>query len=66
MREQKDEQKVEQKVEQKDERPGGPGRVPMADCVLCGKPTDYPETVRGVVHCPVCEWQEGQRTACSG
>ncbi|CAM5551165.1 hypothetical protein SSPIM334S_04137 [Streptomyces spiroverticillatus] len=46
------------------EQPADP--TPMADCVLCGKPTEYPETVRGIVHCPVCEWQEAQRTACSG
>ncbi|RYJ28375.1 hypothetical protein CU044_2792 [Streptomyces sp. L-9-10] len=37
-----------------------------ADCVLCGKPTEYPETVKGATLCPVCEWQEAQRTACSG
>lgn len=46
--------------------PGGGGAVAMAACVLCGKPTEYPETVRGIVHCSVCEWQEAQRTACSG
>jgi hypothetical protein len=37
-----------------------------ADCVLCGEPTEYPETVRGATLCPVCEWQEAQRTACPG
>lgn len=37
-----------------------------ADCVLCGEPTEHPETVRGATLCPVCEWQEAQRTACSG
>ncbi|MEV7868730.1 hypothetical protein AB0P17_22150 [Streptomyces sp. NPDC088124] len=37
-----------------------------AECVLCRKPTEHPETVRGVTLCPVCEWQEAQRTACSG
>ncbi|NUK08731.1 hypothetical protein HRW23_23060 [Streptomyces lunaelactis] len=42
---------------------GGP---PFADCVLCRKPTEYPESVKGATLCPVCEWQESQRTACSG
>ncbi|GAA3731672.1 hypothetical protein GCM10023082_31630 [Streptomyces tremellae] len=37
-----------------------------ADCVHCGEPTEYPETTRGATLCPVCEWQEGQRLACSG
>ncbi|MEU3183704.1 hypothetical protein ABZ707_05730 [Streptomyces sp. NPDC006923] len=37
-----------------------------ADCVLCGEPTEHPETVRGATLCPVCEWQEAQRMACSG
>jgi hypothetical protein len=40
--------------------------VPYADCVQCGEPTEYPETTRGATLCPVCEWQEGQRLACSG
>lgn len=39
---------------------------PFAECVLCRKPTEYPESVKGVTLCPVCEWQEAQRTACSG
>ncbi|MDJ0340689.1 hypothetical protein QMK19_20735 [Streptomyces sp. H10-C2] len=39
---------------------------PRADCVLCGKPTEYPATQPGLTMCPVCEWQEAQRTACSG
>ncbi|MEU2112770.1 hypothetical protein [Streptomyces sp. NPDC019507] len=45
-----------------------PGRDggPFADCVLCGEPTEYPESVKGATLCPVCEWQEAQRTACSG
>ncbi|MER5767239.1 hypothetical protein [Streptomyces sp. NPDC001985] len=42
---------------------GGP---PFAECVLCREPTEYPESVKGATLCPVCEWQEGQRTACSG
>ncbi|MER6917309.1 hypothetical protein ABT354_37180 [Streptomyces sp. NPDC000594] len=42
---------------------GGP---PFAECVLCREPTEYPESVRGATLCPVCEWQEAQRTACSG
>ncbi|WP_167368004.1 hypothetical protein [Streptomyces agglomeratus] len=37
-----------------------------AECVLCREPTEYPESVKGVVYCPVCAWQEAQRTACSG
>ncbi|MCT2545059.1 hypothetical protein [Streptomyces atratus] len=39
---------------------------PYAECVLCRKPTEYPESVKGITLCPVCEWQEAQRTACSG
>ncbi|MFD7708674.1 hypothetical protein ACFV6E_11025 [Streptomyces sp. NPDC059785] len=42
---------------------GGP---PFAECVLCRKPTEYPESYKGITLCPVCEWQEAQRTACSG
>jgi hypothetical protein len=38
----------------------------LADCVLCGEPTEYPASTRGATYCPVCEWQEAQRTACSG
>ncbi|MGX1911411.1 hypothetical protein ACWIID_21465 [Streptomyces phaeochromogenes] len=38
----------------------------FAECVLCQKPTEYPESYRGITLCPVCEWQEAQRTACSG
>ncbi|MGW2613235.1 hypothetical protein [Streptomyces sp. NPDC001500] len=39
---------------------------PFAECVLCGKPTEHPESYKGITLCPVCEWQEAQRTACSG
>ncbi|MEV5789689.1 hypothetical protein ACFWA4_16435 [Streptomyces sp. NPDC060011] len=39
---------------------------PYAECVLCRKPTEYPESYKGVTLCPVCAWQEAQRTACSG
>lgn len=39
---------------------------PRAECVLCRAPTEYPETRPGIVLCPVCEWQEAQRSACSG
>lgn len=39
---------------------------PFADCVYCGKPTEYAAARRGVTLCPVCEWQEAQRGACSG
>ncbi|MCX5011072.1 hypothetical protein OG765_08740 [Streptomyces sp. NBC_00555] len=45
------------------------GRVagpPYADCLECGKPTEYGIATPGVVLCPVCEWQDAQRTACSG
>ncbi|WP_329462512.1 hypothetical protein [Streptomyces sp. NBC_01431] len=46
--------------------PGGPVEGPFAECVLCRAPTEYPESTRGITLCPVCEWQEAQRTACSG
>ncbi|MGP3922818.1 hypothetical protein [Streptomyces sp. 8N616] len=39
---------------------------PYADCVLCGEPTEYGTAHPGATLCPVCEWQEAQRTACSG
>ncbi|WP_267716207.1 hypothetical protein [Streptomyces sp. CoH17] len=39
---------------------------PYAECVLCREPTEYPESCKGVTLCPVCEWQEAQRTACTG
>lgn len=39
---------------------------PFAACVLCQEPTEYPESVKGITLCPVCEWQEAQRNACSG
>ena len=42
--------------------PGGP----VADCVLCGEPTEYPNEVAGAPLCPLCEWQQAQRGACSG
>ncbi|MFJ9852624.1 hypothetical protein [Streptomyces sp. NPDC101150] len=45
---------------------GPAGGPPYADCVLCGKPTEYPADRPGMVLCPVCEWQEAQRSACSG
>ncbi|MDT3400387.1 hypothetical protein RKE29_27890 [Streptomyces sp. B1866] len=45
------------------ERAAGP---PYADCVLCGAPTEYPASRPGATLCPVCEWQEAQRVACSG
>ncbi|MBW5247556.1 hypothetical protein JGS39_00690 [Streptomyces sp. P01-B04] len=46
--------------------PGTAEGPPYAECVLCRKPTEYAETVKGITLCPVCEWQEAQRTACSG
>lgn len=39
---------------------------PYADCLECGRPTEYGVATPGVVLCPVCEWQDAQRTACSG
>jgi hypothetical protein len=39
---------------------------PFADCVLCGRPTEYPVAQPGSTLCPVCEWQQAQRIACSG
>lgn len=38
----------------------------FAECVLCREPTEYPESVKGITLCPVCEWREAERTACSG
>ncbi|MGW2656369.1 hypothetical protein ACWC1D_22270 [Streptomyces sp. NPDC001478] len=46
--------------------PDEPAGPPYAECVLCRKPTEYPESAKGITLCPVCEWQEAQRTACSG
>ncbi|MGD1224294.1 hypothetical protein AB9Q10_38365 [Streptomyces krungchingensis] len=46
--------------------PAVPADCPRAECVLCRKPTEYPESHKGITLCPVCEWQEAQRTACSG
>ncbi|MFI6146459.1 hypothetical protein [Streptomyces sp. NPDC051109] len=40
--------------------------LPYADCVECGKPTEYGVATPGRVLCPVCEWQDAQRSACSG
>ncbi|UKY53350.1 hypothetical protein [Streptomyces inhibens] len=47
---------------------GGPAAAgPLyADCLQCGRPTEYPVDRPGIVLCPVCEWQEAQRSACSG
>ncbi|MFF8290131.1 hypothetical protein ACF068_13020 [Streptomyces sp. NPDC016309] len=39
---------------------------PYAACVLCQEPTEYPESTKGITLCPVCEWREAERTACSG
>lgn len=39
---------------------------PFAECVLCREPTEYPESTKGITLCPVCEWREAERTACSG
>ncbi|MFF3644389.1 hypothetical protein [Streptomyces sp. NPDC002564] len=43
-----------------------PDGGPFAECVLCRAPTEYPESRRGITLCPVCEWQEAQRSACPG
>lgn len=51
-------------MERTDGRPAAPAA--LADCVHCGEPTEYPAELPGVTLCPVCEWQEAQRTACSG
>ncbi|TJZ49617.1 hypothetical protein FCH28_25385 [Streptomyces piniterrae] len=45
---------------------GAAAGPPYADCVQCGEPTEYPVARPGIVLCPVCEWQEAQRSACSG
>ncbi len=45
---------------------GGAAAEPFAACVLCREPSEYPESYRGITLCPVCQWQEAQRTACSG
>lgn len=47
-------------------RPEPAAEGPFAACVLCQEPTEYPRSAKGVTLCPVCEWQEAQRTACSG
>ncbi|MFI1482297.1 hypothetical protein [Streptomyces sp. NPDC020747] len=49
-----------------DPAPTGLPPEDFAECVLCQKPTEYPESHKGITLCPVCEWQEAQRTACSG
>ncbi|MER5438080.1 hypothetical protein [Streptomyces sp. NPDC002790] len=46
--------------------PAATADEPFAECVLCREPTEYPESTKGITLCPVCEWQEAQRTACSG
>jgi hypothetical protein len=62
------EQAGKQAQDQPQDRPQAPAPVaePVADCVLCGEPTEHPASTRGATYCPVCEWQEAQRTACSG
>lgn len=62
--EQAGEQAGKRAQEQAQDRPQAP--EPVADCVLCGEPTEHPASTRGATYCPVCEWQEAQRTACSG
>ncbi|GAA2449792.1 hypothetical protein GCM10010405_36620 [Streptomyces macrosporus] len=36
-----------------------------AFCVRCGEPTEHPASTPGATLCPVCEWQEAERVACS-
>ncbi len=38
----------------------------FADCVRCGEPSEHPASVAGAPLCPLCEWQQAQRGACSG
>ncbi len=40
-------------------------REEHAFCVRCGDPTEYPASTPGATLCPVCEWQEAERVACS-
>ncbi|MDG9694237.1 hypothetical protein QC281_29540 [Streptomyces sp. DH17] len=47
-------------------RPPKADGPPYAECVLCREPTEYAESYKGITMCPRCEWQEAQRTACSG
>ena len=47
------------------ERAASDGRAERAFCVRCGEPTDYPAATPGATLCPVCEWQEAERIACS-
>ncbi|MFH0241782.1 hypothetical protein ACGRHY_04925 [Streptomyces sp. HK10] len=44
---------------------GVTGREERAMCVQCGDPTEYPASTRGATLCPVCEWHEAERVACS-
>jgi hypothetical protein len=47
-------------------RPEPAAEGPFAACVLCQEPTEYAESTKGITLCPVCEWREAERTACSG
>lgn len=42
-----------------------PGQA-VADCVRCGEPSEHPADAPGTPLCPLCEWQQAQRGACSG
>nr|WP_134009132.1 hypothetical protein [Streptomyces sp. 846.5] len=42
-----------------------PGQA-VADCVRCGEPSEHPADAQGSPLCPLCEWQQAQRGACSG
>ncbi|MDG9702400.1 hypothetical protein [Streptomyces sp. DH37] len=46
-------------------RADGDGQEERAVCVQCGDPTEYPASTRGATLCPVCEWHEAERVACS-
>ncbi|MFI9030758.1 hypothetical protein [Streptomyces sp. NPDC053560] len=56
----------EARVASHEEAPAAAHEEPFAECVLCRASTEYPESTPGIVLCPRCEWQEAQRTACSG
>lgn len=55
------------------DRPSAPASPPAAEgaaeraaCVRCGEPTEHPADTAGAPECPLCEWQQAQRGACSG
>ncbi|GAA2413049.1 hypothetical protein GCM10010420_48160 [Streptomyces glaucosporus] len=48
-----------------DARPGAAEQEERAFCVRCSEPTEHPASTPGATLCPVCEWQEAERVACS-